>query len=421
MSKRAYVVGTCDTKSEELHYVRDLLEAAGIRTCLVDVGIKSDAKDVDVTNAEVAAHGRGGAAILSIDDRGAAVTLMSEAFANFLRSREDIAGIIGAGGSGNTTLVTHGMQALPVGLPKLMVSTVAAGNIGPYIGGSDICMLYAVTDVAGLNSISRVVLGNAAHAMAGMIGRPVPRPAQSKRAAGLTMYGVTTPCVTNVRKRLEADFDCLVFHATPTGRQSLEKLVESNLLAGVLDITTTQVVVYGEGIARSNETCFDAVIKSRLPFVGSLGAQDMVNFGPPETIPQPFKHRLFYLHNAYATLMRTNRDECAAIGRWLGEKLNRFEGPMRFLLPERGVSMIDAAGQPFFDPEADAALFEAIERTVKETKSRRVIRVPRHINEPEFAAAAVEHFLEITSTKSAGVIPSLSKEGIGGGTRERRS
>lgn len=399
MAKRAYIVGTCDTKGDELRYARDLLNAAGVATCLVDVGIRSDGRDVDVTNAEVAAHGPEGASILKLDDRGKAVTLMSEALANFLRTREDLAGILGMGGGGNTTLVTHAMQALPVGIPKLMVSTVAAGNIGPFIGGSDICMMYAVTDVAGLNSISRVVLGNAAHALAGMVAHKLPKTKDARPAAGLTMYGVTTPCVTQIRKLLDSEFDCVVFHAHPVGRRSFEKLAESGFFAGMLDLTTTQVVVYGEGIARAHQACFDAAIRGRIPFVGSLGAQDMVNFGPPETIPAPFKQRLFYRHNALATLMRTSRDECAAIGRWIGERLNGFESPMRFLLPERGVSMIDAAGQPFFDPEADAALFEAVERTVKPSKYRKVLRVPHHINDPEFAAVAAACFQEVTSVR----------------------
>ncbi|MBE7464338.1 MAG: Tm-1-like ATP-binding domain-containing protein [Planctomycetes bacterium] len=400
MSKRAYVVGTCDTKGEELRYVRDLLAAAGLETCLVDVGTRSRASDVDVTAAEVAACAPGGAALLDLDDRGAAVTRMAEGLAVYLRSREEIGGIIGLGGSGNTTLVTHAMQALPVGLPKLMVSTVAAGNCAPYVGGSDIAMLYAVTDIAGLNSISRVVLANAAHALYGMMVRHAPSAADPKPALGLTMYGVTTPCVTAIRRKLESAFDCLVFHATAQGRKSLEKLAASNLLDGQLDITTTQLAIFTPGLERTNPGYFEPAIRARVPFVASVGAQDMVNFGPPETIPAHLKQRLFYRHNAHATLMRTNRDENAAIGRWLGEQLNRFESPVRMLLPERGVSAIDAEGQPFFDPEADAALFEGIERSVQETRQRKVSRVPEHINAPAFAQAAVDAWHEVRTSRS---------------------
>ncbi|MCZ7646465.1 MAG: Tm-1-like ATP-binding domain-containing protein [Planctomycetota bacterium] len=398
--RRAYVVGTCDTKGEELRYVRDLLAEAGLPTCLVDVGTRSRARDVDVTSAEVAAFGPQGAAVLDFDDRGRAVTGMSEALAAFLLTRKDLGGIVGLGGSGNTTLVTHAMRALPLGVPKLMVSTVCAGNIAPYVGGSDIAMLYAVTDVAGLNSISRVILANAAHALYGMMARPLPAARASKPAVALTMFGVTTPCVTAIRKDLEADFDCLVFHATAQGRKAVEKLAGSEWLAGQLEITTTQLAVFTPGFERQNPDYFEPAICARLPLVGSVGAQDMLNFGPPETIPAHLKHRLFYRHNAFATLMRTNRDENAAIGRWLGEQLNRFESPVRMLLPERGVSAIDAEGQPFFDPEADAALFENLERTVKATKDRRVLRVPHHLNAPEFARAAVEEFLSIVSARS---------------------
>lgn len=399
MPKRAYVVGTCDTKGEELRYVRDLLAAAGVPTCLVDVGTRSRARDVDVTSAQVAAHGSAGAALLDLDDRGKAVTLMSEALAAFLRTREDLGGIIGMGGSGNTTLVTQAMQALPVGLPKIMVSTMAAGNIAPYIGGSDIAMLYAVTDIAGLNSISRVVLANAAHALYGMLARQAPAVSNAKPAAGLTMFGVTTPCVTQIRQQLEHGFDCLVFHATAQGRKSLEALAASNLLAGQLEITTTQLAVFTPGVERENPGYLETFQRVRVPLVLSVGAQDMVNFGPPETIPRQLKHRLFYRHNAFATLMRTNREENAAIGRWLAEQLNRFESPVRMLLPEKGVSAIDTPGQPFFDPEADAALFEALERGVKEARHRKVQRVPHHINATGFAHAAVDAFQELMAVK----------------------
>ncbi|MGH7142958.1 MAG: Tm-1-like ATP-binding domain-containing protein, partial [Planctomycetota bacterium] len=224
-----------------------------------------------------------------------------------------------------------------------------------------------------------------------------PAAAPGKPALALTMYGVTTPCLTEIRRRLEADFDCLVFHATEQGRLAIQKLNASKLTAATLDITTTQLAVFTPGLERANSAYFDAAIQSGRPWVGSVGAMDMVNFGPPETLPAHLKHRLFYRHNALATLMRTDRAENAALGQWLGEQLNRFDAPVRLLLPERGVSAIDAAGQPFFDPAADAALFEALEKTLRPTRRRKLIRLNRHINDPEFAAAVVEQFQAVAA------------------------
>jgi uncharacterized protein (UPF0261 family) len=285
------------------------------------------------------------------------------------------------------------MRALPVGVPKLMVSTVASGNVAPYVGPSDILMLYSVTDIAGLNRISRVVLANAAHAMAGMVLAPAPDAAQEKPAVGLTMFGVTTPCVTRACERLAADFDCLVFHATGTGGQSMEKLADSLLLAGVIDVTTTEVadLLFG-GVLPCTEDRFGAVIRTGLPYVGSCGALDMVNFGAAATVPERYQGRNLYIHNPFVTLMRTTPEESAAIGRWIGERLNQMAGPVRFLLPEGGVSLIDAPGQPFHDPAADAALFAALEATVTQTPRRQVLRVPHAINDPAFADLLVGHF-----------------------------
>ncbi|HYF49675.1 MAG TPA: Tm-1-like ATP-binding domain-containing protein [Planctomycetota bacterium] len=397
MPKLAYIAGTCDTKAEELRYVRDLIEASGVPTCLVDLGIHSRDKDVDVTAAQVAEYADGGAALLDLNDRGKAVTLMSQAFARFMKSRTDVGGIIGLGGSGNTTIVSAGMQALPVGMPKIMVSTMAAGNVGPYVGSSDICMMYAVTDVAGLNSISRVVLGNAAHALAGMLKSKIPA-AKVLPAVGMTMFGVTTPCVTQIRQELEKEFDLLVFHATGVGGRSMEKLADSGLLRGFIDITTTEVADFiCGGVCSAGEDRLGAVIRTKLPWVGSVGAQDMCNFGAPETVPAKYQGRTFYRHNPHATLMRTTPDENRAIGKFIADKLNQCEGPVRMLLPEGGVSMIDAPGQPFNDPKADAALFETLEKNVKQNDRRRVIRLPYHINDPRFSAEAVKHFRDIAA------------------------
>jgi uncharacterized protein (UPF0261 family) len=321
---------------------------------------------------------------------------MSEAFARFLVSRDDVAGVIGLGGSGNTTLVTAGMRALPVGLPKVMVSTQLVGS---YVGATDICMIYAVTDIAGLNSISRRVLANAAHALSGMVSRELPpamRDVHVKPAITLTMFGVTTPCVTQIRTALEKDYDCLVFHATGLGGKSMEKLIDSGMVVAAIDITTTEVpdLLMG-GVCSAGPDRFGAFIRKKIPAVFSTGALDMVNFGAIDTVPAQFKNRNLYKHNPHATLMRTTRDENVAMGKWIAEKMNACEGPVRFLIPEKGVSAIDAPGKPFHDPEADAALFETLEKTIRPTARRRVVRLPHHINDAAFANAAVEHFREI--------------------------
>jgi uncharacterized protein (UPF0261 family) len=396
----AYVCGTFDTKGAELRYLAGLLRAAGLPVRTVDLSTQGAGERVDVAATEVARHHPDGAgAVLGRDDRGAAVGAMALAFERFAADRDDIGGMIGAGGSGNTALVAPAMRALPVGVPKVLVSTVASGNVAPYVGPADICLVYSVTDVQGLNRISRRVLGNAAHALAGMMRFPIPEPAtRDKPAVGLTMFGVTTPCVQAVTKALETEHDCLVFHATGTGGRSMEKLVDSGLVAGVVDVTTTEVADFLiGGVFPCTEDRFGAIARTGVPYVGSVGAVDMVNFGALETVPERFKGRNLYVHNPQVTLMRTAPEENARIGRWIGERLNACEGPVRFLLPEGGVSLIDAPGKPFHDPEADAALFGAIEGTVRQTGQRRLTRLPHAVNDPEFAAALVAAFREIAA------------------------
>jgi uncharacterized protein (UPF0261 family) len=394
--KRIYVVGTADTKGEELAYLADAIAATGAAVTRVDIGTRGALVPVDVLAREVAAHHpEGSFAVLGTNDRGTAVAGMGAAFARFVASRGDIAGMIGIGGGGGTSIVTAGMRALPLGLPKIVVSTLASGDTAPYVDVSDIIMMPSVTDMAGLNRISRVVLHNAAQAIAGMAARPAPA-AEGRPALGLTMFGVTTPCVTSIVDRLKVDYDCMVFHATGTGGRSMEKLADSGLLAGVLDITTTEVcdLLFG-GVLPATEDRFGAIARTRLPYVGSVGALDMVNFWAPSTVPEKYKDRLFYPHNPNVTLMRTTAEECHRIGEWIGERLSRCDGPVRFLIPEKGVSALDIEGGAFRDPEADAALFEAIERTIRPNENRRVERLPLHINDPEFAEAAVKAFREI--------------------------
>jgi uncharacterized protein (UPF0261 family) len=394
--KRVYVVGTADTKGPELAYLKSLVEAAGARATLVDVGTRAPQVEVDESAEAVAAwHPRGAGYVLGGDDRGLAVEAMGEAFARYLVSRTDVAGVVGIGGSGGTSIVTSGLRRLPVGLPKLMVSTLAAGDVGKFVGASDITMMYSVTDVAGLNRISRVVLGNAAHAIAGMATHAVPAVA-AKPAIGLTMFGVTTSCVTQVVRALEGDHDCLVFHATGTGGQSMERLADSGMLAGVLDVTTTEVCdLLAGGVLSAGPDRLGAIARSRVPYVGSVGALDMVNFWAMDTVPERYRNRKLYKHNPSVTLMRTTAAECREIGAWIADKLNTCEGPVRFLIPEKGVSALDAPGQAFHDPEADRALFDAIEKTLQQTPSRRLQRLPHHINDPEFAAALAASFREI--------------------------
>jgi uncharacterized protein (UPF0261 family) len=391
-------VGTADTKGEELAFLKTRVEEAGAHALIVDVGTRAPGALVDIAASEVAAHHPlGAAAILATSDRGAAVAGMGDAFARFIRSREDIAGVLGIGGGGGTSIVTAGMRALPVGVPKLMVSTLASGDTSAYVDVSDIAMLYSVTDLAGLNRISRVVLTEAAYAIAGMVRAPASADT-GKPAVGLTMFGVTTPCVTQAVEALRDDYDCLVFHATGTGGRAMEKLVDSGLIVGVIDVTTTEVCdLLLDGVLSAGPDRLGAIARSRAPYVGSTGALDMVNFRAIDTVPERYRGRHLYQHNPQVTLMRTTPEENRLVGEWIGERLNRCEGPVRFLLPEKGVSAIDAPGQPFHDPGADAALFDALERTVEQTGTRRIIRLSCHINDREFSAALVENFREIAA------------------------
>ena len=287
------------------------------------------------------------------------------------------------------------MRELPIGLPKLMVSTVAAGDVGAFVGVSDIAMMYSVTDIAGLNRISRVVLANAAHAAAGMV-RAARADADAKPSIGLTMFGVTTPCVTQAVDRLKDSYDCIIFHATGTGGRAMEKLAESGLVTGIVDATTTEIadLLFG-GVLAASEDRLGAVARTQLPYVGSVGALDMVNFRAPETVPDRYRERTFYRHNPNVTLMRTTADENWQMGVWIAERLNRCDGSVRFLIPELGVSALDAPGQPFHDRQADAALFAAIEAHLVRTADRRLVRLPWHINDPRFSEALARTFREI--------------------------
>lgn len=397
--KSGVVAGTFDTKATELAYMAERLRHAGLYVRSIDLSTSETMASVDVSAAEVAAHHPAGVgAVLGRKDRGEAIAAMSIAFASYVRQADWIGGMIGAGGSGGTALVAPAMRALPVGVPKVLVSTVASGNVAPYVGPSDIMMMYSVTDVQGLNAISRRVLGNAAHALAGMMLKIDEIPESADRpAVGLTMFGVTTACVSHIADTLSATSDPLVFHATGTGGQSMEKLVDSGFIGAVIDLTTTEIAdMLVGGVFAAKDDRMGAVIRTKVPYVGSCGALDMVNFGARDTIPAAFADRLFHVHNPQITLMRTTADENRRFGEWIAGRLNRMQGPVRFLIPEGGVSAIDAPGQPFHDPTADAALFAAIEAGVKQTGDRVVRRVPQNIDTPEFAEIALAEFHAIT-------------------------
>jgi uncharacterized protein (UPF0261 family)/ABC-type branched-subunit amino acid transport system ATPase component len=410
------VAGTLDTKGVELRFIRDLIVASGLRTRLVDVSTSGKPATCDVTAQEVALnYGRGGSAVFG-RDRGDSVAAMAEAFETWTKRQSGIAGIISAGGSGGASIVAPAMRALPIGAPKVLISSIASGDVSRYVGPTDITMMHSVTDVQGLNSISRQVLANGAQALIGMVkarleAKQEVGAARSRRltvrSVGLTMFGVTTPCVQQIAAALAADWECLVFHATGTGGRSMEKLIDSGAISAVIDVTTTEVAdMLMGGVLPADEDRFGAIIRTRMPYIGSVGALDMVNFGPPDTVSPAYKGRRLHPHNPQVTLMRTTEAENEQIGRWIGERLNLMDGPVRFFLPELGVSALDQPGQAFHDPRADSALFAALERTVRQTSSRQLIRVKRHINDPEFASTIVAAFRalhgETRARRSAG-------------------
>ncbi|MDA5536633.1 UPF0261 family protein [Yersinia mollaretii] len=404
MPRHIFIATTTDTKGEELAYVSALINATGLTTVTVDLSTQEGHRDsgADIAAEVVAGYHPDGRQAVFCGDRGRAISAMAVAFERFMVSRDDVAALLGLGGSGGTALITPAMQSLPIGIPKLMVSTMASGDVSGYIGASDIAMMYSVTDIAGLNRISRRVLSNAAHQIAGAVYfAKEESQIEDKPALGLTMFGVTTPCIQAVSAALSAEYDCLVFHATGSGGKAMEKLAESGLLAGALDLTTTEVCdLLFDGVLACGPERFDAIAQTHIPYVGSCGALDMVNFGSPATIPAKYADRLFYKHNAQVTLMRTTEQENIEMARWIGEKLNRCQGEVRFLIPEGGFSALDAPGQPFWDEKALNAFIHTLEETVIQTDKRRLVHYPFNINDPQFAQAAVENFKEIAKSPS---------------------
>jgi uncharacterized protein (UPF0261 family) len=375
-----------------------------VQTLTIDAGaLGAPLFAPDISRDEIfAAAGTTAATVREANDRGRAVEAAARGAAKTvasLHSQGKIDGVLGLGGSAGTTIGTAAMQALPFGVPKLMVSTLASGQVRQYVGVRDIMMLHSVVDICGLNRISRTVLGNAAHAMAGMVlqRRPTGVSAAAKPLITATMFGVTTPCVEASRRALEeAGYEVLVFHATGTGGLTMESFIADGLITGVLDITTTELAdeLVG-GILTAGRDRLTTAGRCGVPQVISVGAVDMVNFGPPDTVPARFQGRRFYQHNPSVTLMRTTPEENAALGREIALKASAASGPTALLLPLRGVSGIDAEGKPFWWPEADAELFDAIRRNVE--PSVKLIEHDLHINDPEFAAAAARTLLELIS------------------------
>ena len=378
------LLGTLDTKGAEYGFLRDRLLERGVEVLLVDAGINEPVgAQPDAGRDEVAlAGGADVAALAAAGDRGAAVTAMAagaEQVVKRLHEEGRLAGILALGGSGGTSIATRAMRALPVGVPKLMVSTVASGDTRPYVGAVDVTMMYSVVD-----RVSARIMANAAGAIAGMVAATVPELA-TKPLVGATMFGVTTPCVTRARERLEElGYEVLVFHATGAGGQSLEALVRDGFLAGVLDTTTTELAdeLVG-GVLSAGPDRLEAAGEAGVPQVVSLGALDMVNFGPRETVLPQFEGRNLYVHNPTVTLMRTTPEECAELGREIGRKLSAAQGPTAVFVPLRGVSMIAVAGQPFHDDAADEALFSALRASLDD--SIELNERDTDINDPELA------------------------------------
>lgn len=398
------LLGTFDTKGNEFAHVRDLLHAQGIPALTIDAGSQGEPGFVpDISRDRVfQAAGTTARAVAQAGDRGKAVEAAAAGAAKLvveLHSQGRVDGILSLGGSAGTVIGTAAMRALPFGVPKLMVSTLASGQVKPYVGVRDILMMHSVVDIAGLNHISRTVLANAAHAMTGMVrlqSTHPANPAENRPLVAATMFGVTTPCVTALRQTMEADgYEVLVFHATGTGGMTMESFVRDGLIQGVLDVTTTELADERVGgILSAGRDRLTAAALRGIPQAISLGALDMVNFGPRDTVPEQFKDRRFHQHNATVTLMRTTPEENDLLGKEIAEKACAASGPTAIFVPLRGVSAIDREGQPFWWPEADQALFQSLRNWI--SPSVELIELDLHINDPAFAetvaAWGLRHF-----------------------------
>jgi uncharacterized protein (UPF0261 family) len=389
------IIATLDTKGEEAAYARDAVAEAGLDTHVVDAGVLGEPSiPADTPRAEVAT--RGGAdleALREAGDRGEAVDAMADGAAQVVAERYeagDCEGVLALGGSAGTTIGTRAMRALPYGVPKVMLSTMASGDVRPYVGPTDVTMAHSVADIAGLNRLTRQVIGNAASAVAGMVAADAPAPDVSKPTVAVTMFGVTTSCVEAAREYLEErGYEVLVFHATGTGGQAMEDLIEQGIVDAVLDVTTTELAdeLVG-GVLSAGPGRLEAAGERGIPQVVSVGALDMVNFGPEEEVPERFRDRTLHVHNATVTLMRTTPEENRTLGRLLAGKVNEATGPVTVALPLGGVSALDVAGEDFHDSEADRALFDAIRETLDSEVD--LLEMEADVNAPEFARAMAE-------------------------------
>jgi uncharacterized protein (UPF0261 family) len=398
VAKTILMIGTLDTKGREYAYVRDLIRARGHTPFVLDAGILGEPTFTPDSPAVRCAEAAGGslAELRERRDRGHALEVMgrgARALALELLAQNKFDAVIAMGGSGGASIASAAMQALPVGLPKLIVSTMASGDVSPYVGVKDITMMYSVVDIAGLNRVSRLIFSNAAGAICGMAEQAAPQ-VEEKPLVSATMFGVTTPCVDRVRARMEAaGYEMLVFHAVGSGGRAMEALISDGFVSGVADVTTTEWCdeLVG-GVLSAGPERLDAAARAGVPQVVSVGALDMVNFGPKETVPEKFRDRNLYVHNPQVTLMRTNPEECAKLGEIIATKLNKSTGPTALFLPLKGVSMIDAEGMPFHDPVADAALFDALRKHLDRSKVE-LVELDLHINDPAFADAMADRLL----------------------------
>ena len=398
--KTVAIIGTFDTKGEEFAYVKQRFEALGVNTLTIHCGVFDPQTMPDIPNSEVtAAVDIDLSVVVEKKDRAFATETMTRGVAKLLpnlyaNGRFD--GVFSMGGSGGTTIATAGMRELPIGVPKVMVSTMASGDTSPYIGASDIAMFPSIVDVAGVNSFSATIFNNAVAAMTGMLEHEAPKVEDHKPLVAATMFGVTTPAVQRAQAYLEErGYEVLVFHATGTGGRCMEALVNGGFIKGVLDLTTTEWCdqVVGGVLAAGPDRCGAAALCG-VPAVVSVGALDMVNFGPWDTVPAQFEGRNLYKHNPTVTLMRTTAEECREIAHQIAQKVNESIGPCAVMLPLKGVSMIDAEGQPFYGPEEDAALFDTLRDEIDPSKVELIER-DEHINDDSFAEAAAQKLIDL--------------------------
>ncbi|MGI6046101.1 MAG: Tm-1-like ATP-binding domain-containing protein [Eggerthellaceae bacterium] len=405
MQKTVAILGTFDTKGDEFRYVAERFKELGLNTLCIHCGVFDPTWAPDITNAEVTkAIDIDLSVIVEKKDRALATQTMTDGVKKLipaLYNNGRFDGIFSMGGSGGTSIATAAMRELPIGVPKVMVSTMASGDTSPYVGASDINMFPSIVDVSGINSFSITIYNNAIHAMVGMLTHDVPKMKSAKPLVACTMFGVTTPCVTKATKLLsERGYEPLVFHATGTGGKCMESLVRAGFIKGVLDITTTEWCdeLFG-GVLSAGPERNDAAALMGVPAVVSVGAMDMVNFGPWDTVPKQFTDRNLYKHNPTVTLMRTTAEENKALGEKLAEKVNQSIGPCTVMLPLRGVSMIDAEGQPFYGPSEDEALFNAIRSNLDQSKVE-LVELDAHVNDDLFAETAVNKLIELMNKQA---------------------